>query len=948
MNPNRLSHRLLAPVILALATLPTGLEAQDPPPPADGPLPMTEEVRMGQLDNGLRYYVQANARPEARAELRLVVNAGSVLETEDQRGIAHLLEHMAFNGTESFEKQELVDYLESIGMAFGPSINAYTSFDETVYMLRVPTDEPVDGERPLDTGLQILEEWAHKVTLDPEEVDKERGVVIEEWRLGRGAQARISEQQLPVFFAGSRYADRLPIGDPETLEGFPQAEIEAFYETWYRPDLMAVVAVGDFDAAEVEAKIRDRFAAIPAASTPLDRPYYDVPPQSDTRFAIATDEELTQSQVGILTMQTPDTVRTLGDFRSSLVEQLANRMINNRFAEISQQADPPFLAAFTGRSAFVRTASAWQLGAAVDETGHIEGFRAIVTEAERAARHGFTPGELEREKADMVRGFERAFNERENRQSASIAGAYVNHFLQDDVVPSPEVRWEAVQRFAPSITLDEVNAVARENLDPQNRIVTAMGIDKPEVSLPTESEFARTIETMAMTDIAPYEDVVVDAPLVADVPEPGAVVAEREIASIGVTEWTLSNGAVVWLKPTDFQDDQILFAATSPGGWSLSSEDEHLAASNAATFVSAGGIGEFSRVDLQKALAGTSANVSPAIGELRERMSGSAAVSDVETMFQLAWLRFTEPRADADAFAALKGQLQAFVQNRGASPNTVFSDTLTATLTQYAPRAMPPTLEGIEDIELDESLAFYRERFADGGDFDFVLVGAFQLDEMRPLVERWLASLPDVEGEEQWRDLDIDPPTGRIEKTVRRGVEPQSQTVMITHGDFEDSVENRVRIAALASVLQTRLRETLREDLGGTYSVSVNSSSVAVPEETYQLSIIFGADPERVDELKAAVLEEIELLRTEGPTELDIEKVVEGARRSLETNLEQNGWWMSQLRFALEAGNEEPAHIIDFDRFDAITVGNVRTDANRWLDLDNLIVVTLLPETPAG
>lgn len=912
------------------------------------PLPMTDEVRMGELDNGLRYYVQANDRPEARAELRLVVNAGSVLETDAQRGIAHLLEHMAFNGTASFEKQELVDYLESIGMAFGPSINAYTSFDETVYMLRVPTDEPADGDSPLETGLQIMEEWAHEITLDPEEVDKERGVVIEEWRLGRGAQARISEQQLPVFFAGSRYADRLPIGDPEVLEGFPQEEIEAFYERWYRPDLMAVVAVGDFDAAEVEAMIRDRFSEIPAAATPLERPWYDVPPQDETRFAVATDPELTQGQVAILSMQDPDTLRTIVDFRESLIEQLANRMLNNRLAEIAQRAESPFLFASTGRSGFVRTASAWQLGAAVDEDGHLEGFRAILTEAERAARHGFTPGELEREKADMLRGFERAFAERDNRPSASIAGQYVNHFLQGDVVPSPETQWEGAQTLVPSVTLEEVNAVARENLAPVNRIISATGIEKPDVELPSEADFSAAIETVAMTDIAPYEDAVVDAPLVAELPEPGSIVAEREIASIGVTEWTLSNGATVWVKPTDFQDDQILFAATSPGGWSLSEADEHLTASNAATFVSAGGVGAFSQVELQKALAGKSAGVSPSIGELRERMSGSAAVADVETMFQLAWLRFTEPRADADAFAALRAQLEAFVANRDAAPATAFADTVTGTLTQYHPRAMPPTAEGIEDIELAEAMAFYRERFADGGDFDFVLVGAFEVDEMRPLVERWLASLPDVEGEERWRDLDIDPPTGRIEKTVRKGVEPQSQTVMITHGAFDYEVENRVRLGALASILQTRLRERLREDLGGTYSVSVNASSVDVPDETYQMSIIFGADPERVEELKAAVLEEIESLRTEGPTALDVEKAVEGARRSLETSLEQNAWWSNQLRFALEAGMDDPAHIVDFGRFDAITAENVREDAGRWLGLENLIVVTLLPETPAG
>ncbi|MDT8369688.1 MAG: insulinase family protein [Longimicrobiales bacterium] len=944
--PLRPLPALAALILLALVT-PLSASAQAPRAEARA-LPMTDEVRTGVLDNGLTWFVQANGRPEARAELRLVVNAGSVLETDAQRGLAHLLEHMAFNGTESFEKQELVDYLESIGMAFGPSINAYTSFDETVYMLRVPTDDTGEGRNALDTGLQILEEWAHKVTLDPEEVDKERGVVIEEWRLGRGAQARISEQQLPIFFAGSRYADRLPIGDVETLRSFEQEEIEAFYERWYRPDLMAVIAVGDFDPDEVEAKIRERFSAIPAPTTPLDRPYYTVPDQEETRFAIATDPELPQAQVGILTMQPADTMTTIGDFRESLMEQLANGMLNNRLREIAQQADPPFLAAFTGRSGFVRTAGAWQLNAAVEEEGHQRAFRALVTEAERAARHGFTPGELEREKADLLRGFERAYNERENRQSASIAGSWVNHFLQHDVVLSPEVQWEAARAIVPSITLDEVNAVARRNLDPENRIVIATGTEKPEVELPDADNFAGVLSDVTATEIAPYEDEGVDAPLVADTPEPGAIVAEREIASVGVTEWQLSNGAVVWLKPTDFQDDQILLAATSPGGWSLSEESEHTTASNAATFVAAGGVGAFSQVDLQKVLAGKAADVSPSIAQRWERLSGSAARSDLETLFQLTWLRFTAPRADDQAFAALRGQIQSFLANRDAAPTTAFGDTLTATLTQHHPRAAPPTSEAIASVELDEALAFYRERFADGGDFHFVLVGAFEPDELRPLVERWLASLPDLPGEEEWRDLGINPPTGRVEKTVRKGVEPQSRTAMITHGPFDFTDENRVRIRALATILQTRLRETLREDLGGTYSVGASASYEEFPDPTYQVSVQFGADPERVDELKAAVFDEIERLATEGPTALDVEKAIEGARRARETNLRENGWWLAQLRAALEGGIDDPAHLVDFELFEAITLEHVREDARRWLSLDNLVVVTLLPEKPLG
>jgi len=949
MIPMRL-RRLLPAALLTLVGLPASVAAQDGVATAAQarPLPMTDEVRMGELDNGLRYYVQENGRPEGRAELRLVVNVGSVLETDAQRGIAHLLEHMAFNGTESFEKQALVDYLESIGMAFGPSINAYTSFDETVYQLQVPTDAPLDGDSPLETGLQILEEWAHRVSLDPEEVDKERGVVIEEWRLGRGAGARVSEQQLPVFFSGSLYADRLPIGDVDVLQGFPQEEIEAFYETWYRPDLMAVVAVGDFDGAEIEARIRERFSQIPAPSTPLERPYYYVPSHEETYFALATDPELPTAQVGILTMQEPDTLQTIVDFRNSLAESLANRMLNGRLSEIAQRADAPFLGASTGRSGFVRTASAWQLGAAVEEDGHQAGFTAILVEAERAARHGFTPGELEREKADMLTGYQRAYNERDNRFSSGIAGAYVSHFLEGSVVPSPEVRWELAQALIPTIDLEMVNRVARENLSPSNRIITASGPEKPELELPSEEEFEALIAAVADADIAPYEDDAVDAPLVATPPQPGAVVAERYIESIDVTEWELSNGAVVWLKPTDFQDDQILLAGTSPGGWSLASEENHQVASNAATFIGAGGVGQFSQIDLQKALAGKTAGASTSISELWDRVSGSSSVADVETLFQLTWLRFTEPRQDEQVFAALKGQLQAFLANRDAAPATAFSDTLSAILSQNNPRALPPTPEDIEAIDLGAAMEFYRERFADGGDFRFVLVGAFEVEEMRPLVEQWLASLPDLPGQEQWRDLQIVPPTGRVEKTVRKGVEPQSQTVMITHGDFEYTVLNRVRIRALADILQTRLREKLREDLGGTYSVGVTSGYEQIPEESYQLIIQFGSDPERVEELKAAVFEEIELLKSEGPTELDVEKAAEGARRSQETSIEQNGYWVQQLRLALEAGLSDPAHLVDLERFDAITVENVQEDANRWLSLDNLIVVSLLPERPVG
>lgn len=907
------------------------------------PIPMDQAIRSGELDNGLRYFIRENGRPEARAELRLVVDVGSVLEDDSQRGLAHLLEHMAFNGTESFEKQELVDYLESIGMAFGPSINAGTSFDETVYMLRVPTD---DAEA-LDTGLRILEEWAHRITLDPAEVDAERGVVIEEWRLGRGAAARISDQQLPIMFAGSRYADRLPIGEVDVLESFPQEEIERFYDDWYRPELMSVIAVGDFEADTVEARIRELFSQVPPKPDAPERVYYEVPPREETGYAIAVDPEATSARIGFLAMQEPRVTETVADYRQSLIENLANAMLNQRFQELTQQADPPFLAAITARGSFVRTASAYQLLALVPEDGHARGFETLLTEAERAARHGFTEGELARAKADLQSAFERQYAERENRESSSYASEYVRHALTGEQVPGIDFEYAASQALIPTITLDDVNAVAQANLDPANRVIMADGTEKPGVELPTPQELEAIIASVEGSTIEPYVDTAVDEPLVAEVPAPGSIVSERELPEVGVTEWTLSNGAVVWLKPTDFKDDEIVFTATSPGGWSRSTLEEHWSAQNAAGIAQMGGVGPFSRIDLDKALAGKTASVSASIGETSEGMSGSTSPRDLETLFQLVWLRFTAPREDSTAFAAMRAQMEAVLANRSASPQAAFADTVGVTMTRNHPRAQPPSMAMVEAMELGEAVDFYRDRFASADDFHFTFVGAFDLETMRPLVEQWLAPLPAVERDDSWVDLDIDPPTGVVEKTVRKGVEPQSQTLLVFTGPFDYTALDRIRIRAMAQVLEVRLRETLREDLGGTYSVGVNASYEDVPESRYTLQIQFGADPERAEELRAAVMAEIERLQTEGPTALDVEKAVEGERRSWETAQETNPWWASNLTGAASRG-ADPAYLLDESRFDAITMENVQADAQRYLDLANYVVVTLLPATPIG
>lgn len=934
VRPIRLRALVLA--LAGWAAAAPGIAAQDIP--LEMPLPVDQAVRMGRLDNGLTYYVRENTRPENRAELRLVVNVGSILEEADQRGLAHLLEHMAFNGTEHFAKQELVDYLESIGMAFGPSVNAYTSFDETVYMLQVPTD----SAEVVATAFQILEDWAHGLTLDPEEVDQERGVVIEEWRLGRGAAARISDQQLPVMFAGSRYADRLPIGEPDVLESFPQEAIERFYRDWYRPDLMAVVAVGDFDPDAIEALIRERFSGIEARPDAPARSTYPVPDADSTRYAVASDAEATTSRVAVLTFQEPRTVGSLGDYRQTLVEGLVNTMLNDRLTELSQRADPPFAFAGTGRGRFVRPKSAYQLVAVVPEDGHERGMEAVLTEAERAARHGFTETELERAKLDVLRARERVFNDRENQPSARFAGEYVNHFLTGDPIPGIEFDYQVAQVLLPGIGLDEVDAVARQNLAADNRVVMVDAVEKPSLEIPGVSTLAAVFDRVRGAELEPWVDTALDQPLVAEAPQGGSVVEEGALDELGVTTWRLSNGVTVWLKPTDFKEDEVLLRATSPGGWSNASLDDHLSALLSATLVSQGGVGAFSLIDLQKALAGKTVGVSPSIGERTEGFTGQASPADLETLFQLVWLHFTEPRRDETAFEAFRNQMRAILANRDAVPQAAFSDSLTAALTRNHPRAAPVTVASVDELDLDTAMEFYRDRFASAEDFAFVLVGAFEVDEVRPLVERWLGGLPAAPREDGWVDLDMDPPTGVVEKEVRAGIEPQSQTVLVFHGPFDYTPDDRARIRVMASVLETRLRERLREDLGGTYSVSAGAGYEREPEPRYTLQVAFGSDPERVGELRAAVFEEIERLKAEGPTADDVSSALEGVRRSLETNLESNGWWASQLTFALD-GQTDPLLLTDTERYDRIDTAAVQEAARRYLDDEQYVSVVLLP-----
>jgi len=931
----QLKHTALALGILASAA---GAQARPPLTP-DTPVPIDPALTAGTLENGLTYYIRENSRPEDRADLWLVVNAGSVLEEEDQRGLAHLLEHMAFNGTRNFAKQELVDYLESIGMQFGPSINAFTSFDETVYQLHVPTD---DAEI-LETGFQILEDWAHGITLDPEEVDKERGVVIEEWRLGLGAGSRIRDQQLPVMFANSRYAERLPIGDPEVLRTFEHESLERFYREWYRPELMAVVAVGDFDAARIEELVREHFSRVEARPDAPFRPYYEVPRHEEPLFAVATDPELTGSQAGVVFKQEGRARGTGADDRRGLVQSLFDSMLNQRLFEITQKPDAPFLAAFSGQGSFVRTLEVYQLMAAVQETGIETGLEALLREAERIARHGFTRTELERQKTEMLRGLEQAYAERANRNSRGYASEYQRVYLAGESTPGIEWEYRVAEALLGTVTLEEVNRMARLNITEENRVILVSAPEKAGVEVPDERTLEAVFERVENSTVEPYVDEAADATLMEEIPQPGSIVSRDTIEEIDVTGLELSNGVRVRLKPTYSKDDEIVMRAYSPGGSSLAPDSIYDSASMAAQLMAQGGLGQFDVVQLQRVLTGVAASAGVSISELTEGMSGSASPQDMEEWFQLMHLRFTEPRKDPDAFQAFKQRVTPALTNRAAAPGTHFQDTLTAVMTQDHPRRRPPTVAWLEELDLEAAYDFYRERFADAGDFTFIFVGAFEVERVEPLVERYLASLPAIDRSEEWVDEGIRPPEGVIRKIVRKGLEPRAQTQLVFTGEFEYSQENRIALSALAQVLELRLRERMREDLGGTYSVGVRGSGQQYPYEGYQIGIGFGSDPERVPELVEVVFEEIRTLREEGAAEEDLVKVREQVRRARETSLESNTWWASELQSSDFQGLD-PTRLVRTDSWDAVTRETVQRAAARWLREDRYVQVSLVPE----
>lgn len=903
-------------------------------------IPLDKNILTGKLDNGLRYYIRENKKPEHRAIFRLAVNAGSILENDDQQGLAHFVEHMAFNGSKHFHKNDLVNYIESIGMRFGADLNAYTSFDETVYKLEVPTD----SAEMVEKAFLIMEDWAHNLSFDTTEINKERGVVLEEWRLGRGASARMFDKQVPVLLKDSKYAQRLAIGKKDIIEHAPYSAIKSFYYDWYRPDLMVISIVGDFDKYKMESMIKNHFTDIPNPKTERERKFYPVPDQDQLLFSIVTDPEATSNTISFYHKMDVEPQDKVSDYRRGIVENLYNQMFNTRLTELSRKADPPFLNAYSGNGNFVRTKEVYILSATVKDSGIEMGLQTLLNEAQRVKKYGFTQTELDREKQNMLSGMEQAYNERNKTESVNFAEEYIRNFLIGEPSPGISYEYDLYKQYIPGITLNEINKLSDQWIQEKNSVLLVNAPDKKGLKIPNENDLKTLFNNVKNSELKAYEDKFSDAPLIDKPPVPAPIVTEKKNDELKLTELKLANGVKVILKPTDFKNDEISFYAFEFGGSSLSESSDFIPAAISSALVQQSGIGKFDLMQLRKLLSGKVVSVSPFIGEINQGITGSSSVKDLETMFKLIYLSFTSPHIDTTSFVSFKSKAKNYLINRNASPEAAFQDTIQVTLGSYNPRRMPWTVNTLDKMDINKSLNFYKDRFADASGFTFIFVGNFDTAKIKPLIETYLGGLPSLNRNETWKDLKIFPPKGVIIKQVYKGVEPKSFVNITFSGDYDFSVQNNYNFHSLMDVLRIKLRELLREDKGGVYGVSINDSPMKYPEQKYSVDISFGCAPENVDTLVKSTFAELDSLKKYPVSDVYIEKVKETQKREFEVNLKENRFWLSSLN-NYYFYNIDLSYLMKYpQRVDGLNSETIQKSAQQYFDENNYIKVTLYPE----
>ncbi|MCE2757002.1 MAG: insulinase family protein [Chitinophagaceae bacterium] len=843
-------------------------------------LPTDPKLSMGKLSNGLTYYIRENRKPEKKVELRLVVKVGSIVEDDDQQGLAHMAEHMAFNGTKNFKKNEIVSYLQSIGVEFGNDLNAYTSFDETVYILPIPTDQPSN----LEKGFQILEDWAHQVTYFDEDINSERAIILEESRLGKSGEERMFKKIYPELFKGSQYANRLPIGVDSIIKQFNPDAIRRYYRDWYRPDLMAVIVTGEYQSSKA---------------------------------MVVADKEATGFEFGIIyPAMSYKRATNIKEYKQETIQSLYASMLSNRLQELVRKENPPFVFAYAGFDGYARNFKSFMVQGSTGTNDVQKGIDAALTEVERLKRFGFTAAELERAKKNLLSNYEKSWNNRDKTESENYAAEYIRNFVENEPIPGIDYEFELIKKLLPTIQLSEVNAVTDVYKNEKNRFSFVMGPDASNIKLPTEVDIVKLLDARASdASIKPYEEKAVAASLLRIMPSSGKTVASVKNAALGTTELTLSNGIKVTLKKTDFKDDQILLSATRYGGTTHYGLKDKYSAENAVAIVSSMGVGEFSPVDLGKSLAGKVASVRPVMSQYSAGFSGNSANKDVETMFQLLYLYVTSPRKDSGLFNSYMQRAKAQVSMLKSNPQIAFIDTLYSEIYNGNPLAPTtvPKMEHFEKIQLARAIDIYKERLGDVGGMHFTIVGSFDEQTMVPLLEKYIASLP-AKGKSQFIDNKVSEFTGVKNFQFRRGKEDKSLILGILHGDLPYSEANALKLLGLSDALNILIIEEMREKIQGIYGGGTNASLDKIPTGKYQMVLQLPCGPDKVDTLISAFNAELKRIAEKGLDQSYVDKIKKAWIEKRKVDIKKNEYWLSVLQ-SLKNGERTVDRILNGETY---------------------------------
>jgi zinc protease len=905
------------------------------------PLPFDTAVRTGRLPNGFTYFIRHNEEPKNRVILYLVNKVGSVLEDDDQQGLAHFVEHMSFNGTRHYPKNELVNYLQKSGVRFGADLNAYTSFNETVYQLPLPSDDPLI----LSNGIQIMRDWAQEATLDPVEIDKERGVVLEEKRLASGAEERMQRQYWPLVLNHSRYSIRKPIGVDSVLNSFKPETIRRFYQDWYRPDLQALIIVGDIDVDQMEKLVSAKFGDLKNPPKERERINYTTPLTGKNQFIVVTDPEQTQTALQVIIKQPALLIHTATQYKASLVRNLYNTMLAERFAELARQTNPPFLQGIAAINPFTIGLDNFAAGVVV-KSGELEkGVKAVWREAERAKRNGFTSTELERTKQNLLSSWEAALKEKNKTPSGSYVNLYVQYFLNGTAAPGIDYEYKLATNDLAEITLHDVDQLAATTLKETDRDILIIAPEKEKKLLPDESTVLGWLKAVQMEDLQAYKDTFSKRSLFTTPPVPGKIIDESKDTVLHTTTLLLSNGVKVVLKPTTFNNDEIQFAGFSRGGTSLYSDADFQSAVNAVLIIPAFGVGNYDAGLLGKFLTGKRVAITLNMTDATQGISGSTVLKDLETALQLIYAYYTEPRKDSALFNSIIANSKAAMANRQDDPGSVFSDSVSAILYNANYRMTGPSIQKIDQIDLERVYRIYKERFADASGMTFTFVGNIDIQAIKPLLANYLGALPATHAMEKAKDLNIRITAGKIEKNIYKGKEPRATVQLVWSGKFDYTQPNKIELSALVECLQLRLLERLREEESGVYSPSAYVTTEKHPQNNeYALVVSFGCAPKNVDKLIASTWDEINKLKKEGPPTVNIDKWRTAMQRDLETSLQTNAFWLNYLY--THQVEERDMHLLTVYSNDLlkVTSATVKKAANQYFDDHNYIRLVLLPE----